>query len=229
MATTVKAIYLDVGGPLVDDSGLDEYWNEHLLRTLPGLIGREVTLEEIETANRQSIRSYTPSLYSGTIWRLVQPDKEKFKVLRADFDRLDHSQFFKLRPEAEEVLSELSKKYTLAIAANQPQSTADFLERHGIMKHFAFRQMSGELPYSKPDFRFFIYIADQLGIPLTESVMVGDRQDNDIAPAKRLRMRAVRYLTGSHREQEVRMPNEMPDCQITSLKELPRAINDLLS
>ena len=89
--------------------------------------------------------------------------------------------------------------------------------------------MSGSMPYSKPDIRFFLYIAAWLEVRAEECLMIGDRQDNDIVPAKRLGMKAIRFRTGTHKDQKVRMPLELPDLEVTSLKELPDAISDLQS
>ncbi|MBD3216674.1 MAG: HAD-IA family hydrolase [candidate division Zixibacteria bacterium] len=225
----IKAILIDVGGPLVDDSGIDIYWNDYLIKTLPDLIGREVTVDEIEEANRKSIESYAPSLYSATIWQFVRPDVEKFNKLRGHFDSLNLSRFYEFRDEAIDVCRKLSQKYTLAIAANQPASTADYLEEKGILQYFDFKEMSGSIAYSKPDYRFFLYIAHKLDMRPEDCVMVGDRQDNDIVPAKKLGMKTVRVMVGSHNEQKIRMPTEIPDATISSISELPDAINDLQS
>jgi HAD superfamily hydrolase (TIGR01549 family) len=225
--TRIKAILIDVGGPLVDDTGMDTWWNNFMLEALPKLIGRKVTEEEIKEAQKKVIDSYAPSLYSGLIWYFVQPDVEKFQLLRAEFDRHDLSQYYRLRPEAAEICHLLSENYRLAIAANQPESTAGYLEEKGVLKYFAFKEMSGSMPYSKPDIRFFLYIAAWLELRAEECLMIGDRQDNDIVPAKRLGMRAIRFRAGTHMDQKARMPLELPDREVSSLKELPDAINDL--
>ncbi|NIP44385.1 MAG: HAD family hydrolase [candidate division Zixibacteria bacterium] len=225
----IKAILIDVGGPLVDDSGIDVYWNDYLVKTLPDLIGRKVPISEIEEANRRSIESYAPSLYSATIWHFVQPDVEKFKKLRGAFDKLNLSRFYRFRSAALEVCRKLSEDHVLAIAANQPASTADYLEEKGLLKYFDFKEMSGSIAHSKPDYRFFLYIAHRLDSPPESCVMVGDRQDNDIVPARKLGMKTVRVMVGSHTEQKVRMPSELPDKTISCISELPDAINDLQS
>jgi len=223
----IKAIFLDVGGPIVDDSAIDPYWNNYLKENLPGIIGREVTLEEIEEANRQSVACYAPSTYSFTIWHFVQPDIDAFWKLRKHLISHTFIPFYKFRPEAVEVCRELSQDYTLAIAANQHNATVAYLEEKGLLQYFTFKEMSEAIAYSKPDLRFFMYIADKLRIPLNQCVMVGDRQDNDIVPAKKLKMKAIRYRTGLHKDQKIRLPMEMPDAEIFSLNELPAVINDL--
>jgi FMN phosphatase YigB (HAD superfamily) len=60
--------------------------------------------------------------------------------------------------------------------------------------------------------------------------MIGDRQDNDIVPAKLLGMAAVRVLVGPHREQAVRYPREEADHEvpdILSILNIPLISNSL--
>ena len=58
--------------------------------------------------------------------------------------------------------------------------------------------------------------------------MVGDRIDNDIAPAKALGMAAILLRGGRHRRQRPRSPAEEPDAVVTDVLELEAAIDALL-
>jgi FMN phosphatase YigB (HAD superfamily) len=53
------------------------------------------------------------------------------------------------------------------------------------------------------------------------STLVGDRLDNDIAPAKRLGMRTIRILQSYYATTEPRSPDEEPDATVASLSEIP--------
>ncbi|HET7737663.1 MAG TPA: HAD hydrolase-like protein, partial [Tepidiformaceae bacterium] len=55
-------------------------------------------------------------------------------------------------------------------------------------------------------------------------LMVGDRIDNDVAPARALGMRAIRFRTGRHARQEPRSWEEAPDEDVASVGELRDAI-----
>ena len=59
--------------------------------------------------------------------------------------------------------------------------------------------------------------------------MVGDRIDNDIAPAKALGIAAVQFRSGRHRRQRPRSPAEEPDAIVTDVRELEAAIGALLA
>ena len=223
----VKAILFDVGQPLVEDSAIDEFWNRWLAGFLSDHLGREITLKEILKKQDEGIRCYAPSIFSYVIWSYVRPNTRLFQDIRSRFDTLDYPSLLTVRPEAVEVCRQLSEKYVLATAANQPDITAEILENAGVLSHFTFREMSAGIGYSKPDLRFFTYILDQIGIQPENAVMVGDRPDNDIVPAKMLGMYALRWKGGLFKDQEVRLPSEEPDGELTSLHELPGLIEKL--
>jgi len=68
-----------------------------------------------------------------------------------------------------------------------------------------------------------------LGVPPAACIMVGDRIDNDIVPAKALGMTAILLRSGRHRRQRPRSPAEEPDAVVTDVLELEAAITSLLS
>ncbi len=225
----IKAVLLDVGQPLVEDSALDKYWNRWLAGYLSERLGKAITLEDILKKQEEAIKCYAPSIFSYVIWQYVRPDRDLFSRIRYRLDTLDYSKYLSVRPEASEICRILSSRYTLATAANQPLVTTEILERAGVLGHFTFREMSAAMVYSKPDLRFFMYILSQLKVDPANAVMVGDRQDNDIVPAKLLGMRALRWKEGLFKDQEVRLPSEEADGELTSLDELPGLIDELES
>ncbi len=58
--------------------------------------------------------------------------------------------------------------------------------------------------------------------------MVGDRIDNDIAPAAALGMRTVLIRTGRHRDQQPRSAAELPDFEVTDVVGIRSALTSLL-
>ena len=58
-----------------------------------------------------------------------------------------------------------------------------------------------------------------------DCIMVGDRIDNDIVPAKALGMAAILLRSGRHRRQRPRSPAEEPDAVVTDVLELEAAID----
>ncbi|HIQ00052.1 TPA: HAD family hydrolase, partial [Candidatus Bipolaricaulota bacterium] len=98
------------------------------------------------------------------------------------------------------------------------------LEEFGVLQYFQWKKVSEEMGVAKPDPLFFRMILDGLGLAPSEAVMVGDRLDHDILPARLLGMRAVRVLAGPYAEQVPCSPLHCPDRTIRSLEELPPAL-----
>ena len=79
---------------------------------------------------------------------------------------------------------------------------------------------SAELGIAKPDAAIFQWALKQAGCAARNAVMIGDRMDNDIAPANRLGMRTVRLLRGLGAYHQPQSADEQPEYTIRSLTEL---------
>ena len=80
----------------------------------------------------------------------------------------------------------------------------------------------------KPDVRLFVRVCQDLGVGPSECIMVGDRIDNDVVPAKLHVMRTVLIRTGRHREQQPRSWDERPDFEVEDAAGILRAAEKLL-
>ncbi len=116
----------------------------------------------------------------------------------------------------------VDKGYKLGIIANQKLGTAERLESWDLRQYFDVIAASAEIEYAKPDKEIFEMAFDLAGCTANESVMVGDRLDNDIAPAKMIRMKTVWVKNGLAQYQETTLGKNIADYQISSLSELLR-------
>jgi putative hydrolase of the HAD superfamily len=69
---------------------------------------------------------------------------------------------------------------------------------------------------------------EDLNVEPSECLMVGDRIDNDIVPAKVLGMRTVLFRTGRHIAQQPRSADEVPDVEAWDVAGMEAAIVSLL-
>ena len=121
-----------------------------------------------------------------------------------------------------------SRGLKLGLAANQPVTALDNLARHRIDHFFENRGIAGVYGYRKPDVRLFLHACQDLGVQPFECIMVGDRIDNDVAPAKQLGMLTVLIRTGRHREQRPRSWDEVPDAEVKDAPGILVAIERLI-
>ncbi len=108
-----------------------------------------------------------------------------------------HSEDERLYPDAPRVLRTLaSRGYRLGIVANQNPGLPERLAAWGIGHSFSVIASSAELGLAKPDPAIFEKALEMAGCAPCDAVMIGDRLDNDILPAKQLGMETVRLRQG---------------------------------
>ena len=228
----VTAVLFDVGGPI----DCELRWEELIDRDIRAALARHgihVSDEEYARASAAAVHSFAPSTYRTIIWSLAATRADRVAVAAAVYDRVaaggdarDRERGgIELRPGVDALLRRLAGSgLALAIVANQPHKMRRELERVGIHHHFTHVELPGDDGIRKPDPRFFLRACDALAVAPERAIMVGDRIDNDIAPARALGMRAVRLRTGRHVAQEARDASEVPDADVHDLVALGEAI-----
>ena len=225
---TIRAVLFDVGGPL-DTEVAAERLIDAAIRTALAQEGRPVTDAEFDAANRRAVASFAWNAYQAIIWYLARPDVALAERAFQRFRERAQGREFQLREGIPELLADLHRRgLRLGLAANQPRTALDRLDDHGIGRYFHHREVSAMHGMHKPDPRLFLRACEDLGVRPEECIMVGDRIDNDIVPARWLGMRAVLLRTGRHIEQQPRSWLEMPDAEVWDVSGLARAIADLL-
>jgi HAD superfamily hydrolase (TIGR01549 family) len=121
---------------------------------------------------------------------------------------------------ADEVLRTLCASYQIGVIANQSVSSTERLTTWGLMPYISTCLCSSELGIEKPDPAIFRMALDQAGCAASEVVIIGDRLDNDIRPARLLGWKTIRILQGYACLQRPRDKFDEPDATITDLTEL---------
>ena len=123
--------------------------------------------------------------------------------------------------DASDALESLKERgYKLGIIANQSAGTAQRLENWGLLKYFDVVAASAELGASKPNRLIFEKAIELAGVPAHNAVMVGDRLDNDIIPAKALGLKTVWIRKGLAIYQDVDFGKDIADWVIDTLSDL---------
>ena len=118
------------------------------------------------------------------------------------------------------VLDELSKRYQIGVIANQALGTAERLKQKGILKYIDLVIASAEEGVAKPDKRIFEIALQRANCRPENAVMIGDRVDNDIVPAKKLGMKTVWIKQGFGKYWKIVDQEEIADYEIDNLTTL---------
>ena len=123
-------------------------------------------------------------------------------------------------PDAVRVLGELKDRYDIGIIANQSPGTESRLEQWGLLRFVSVCIASAEVGLEKPDLAIFNLALRKVGCEPAQAVLVGDRLDNDIAPAKSLGMTTIRIRQGLFEDQVARSFKERPDHEVRRLDDI---------
>jgi HAD superfamily hydrolase (TIGR01549 family) len=106
-------------------------------------------------------------------------------------DREIRSTFAELSPPvagAAEVIERVGRDYRLGLIANQGAECRAWLDSLGWLDRFEVVVLGEERGVFKPDPSLFRSALEQAGVSPDHALMVGDRLDNDVAPAASLGM-----------------------------------------
>lgn len=201
MFKNIEWLFFDVGSTLVD---------EHIVY--------EDRLKKIaEAANTTFNEVYESSL---EFYRQnLKGDHETAKLLGVTLPKWNF-EYETLYSDTAQCLEFLSCKYKIGIIANQSPGTEQRLKKYGILKYISLVVASAEEGVAKPDKRIFEAALNKSGCKAGNSVMIGDRIDNDIVPAKLLGMHTVWVKQGFCRYWNINGEIEKADYTVNSLSEL---------
>lgn len=200
--TTIKWIFFDIGSTLIDESKC------YQLRYREAVAGTAISPDDFE----KKVIEFSKQNLKG--------DHEAVKYYGLKLPPW-HKEAEKPYDNAEFVLKQLCQKgYRLGVIANQSPGTKDRLENWGLLKYLDIVLASAEEGVSKPDIEIFDRALNAANCLPINAVMVGDRSDNDIAPAKKIGMKTVRIKQGLNGLASVTDESEQADYEIDNLSEL---------
>ena len=118
-------------------------------------------------------------------------------------------------------LTPLNKKYPLGVIANHGKDTAKQL---GLDTYFTVYTASEAAGCKKPDPRIFQMALTQANCDPKNAIMIGDRLDNDIYPAKKLGMQTIWIKQGFGGMTTPPSEEYTADFEVASLPELLRIL-----
>ncbi|MDR3148958.1 MAG: HAD-IA family hydrolase [Oscillospiraceae bacterium] len=132
-------------------------------------------------------------------------------------------------PDALGLLEFLYPQYRLGIIANQSAGARQHLGRWNLDKYFDVIIASSEVGIAKPDLRIFQTALSQANCNPENAVMIGDRLDNDIYPAKQLGMKTIWVRQGWGGMPEPASEEYQPNYTASSLTKIVPALIKLTS
>lgn len=202
MSNNIKWLFFDVGSTLVDET---DCYNH---RIQDAIAGTSITFEEFN----EKRMFFSKKNLKGDIEAL-----RFFGLTKTPW----HLEDEKLYDDTESVLRFLCERgYNIGVIANQAAGTQKRLENWGLMKYIQLVIASAEEGVAKPDKRIFEIALERSMCSPTEAVMIGDRIDNDIIPAKKMGMATIWVKQGFGKYWTITNESEKADFEVNNLTEL---------
>jgi putative hydrolase of the HAD superfamily len=221
----ITTVLLDAGGVILDESEHEQVRIEIATRMVAGVV-RGYSESDLRGDLDEAIEVFCPRVLAYVVWKRVKPDLALFNRLHDAFraEWAGRRPPLKVMPGFEKEICEMSGRFGVGIAGQYGSDLLDLLRREGLLDHFTYRFTQDDFDITKPDPRYLERIAAACGVEPCECLMVGDRVDNDIIPAKQIGMKTVLVRGGLHRSQVPRTPYEMADEEIVGITGLAAAV-----
>ena len=188
----ITTVLLDAGGVILDESEHEEVRAQIAVEIL-GTVIPGYSIDAYYTDVEEAVNCFCPSVYQYVFWKSVRGNRSLFDQLYAwYFDEWQSRKPpLKLTSGFESELRAICGNFEVGIAGEYGRELLELLEERSILDCFTHRLTQDELSTNKPDPRFYEQIVKACGGHPRSCIMVGDRIDKDVIPAKLLRMRTI--------------------------------------
>lgn len=215
-----SAIIIDLYDTLTDESD-NERNAVALLRQIVATAGVRVTEQALKEAEAHAIESFAPDQFEAMIFRLVNRDTTMalrcISAFRKNFQRA-----VKIRPEAKSIVESCKQRgWKTALAQSPSKDELEAFQKAGVMQFIDIKGPPPALKLALPDMRVLEFLLGQLAVMPGDCVLLGNRIDNDIRPAKNMRMTAIQVQIGIHGKRQLpRDLKDVPDYEAPDIKAL---------
>lgn len=187
----LRWVFLDIGNVLMNDDPAMALLYRELHRVLCSH-GYRFSFRELLAEREQLIRTRGPEHWA-VLGRKYLGEEGHYKLMHrcASRMRADYMDSHALIPGVEAAVRRLADRFSIGVVANQLKEVSGALDQVGLGPYIKVRAISESVGIRKPDPGLYQWALDRAGCAPQEAVMVGDRADNDIAPARSVGMWSV--------------------------------------
>ena len=215
----IKNIFLDAGGVILNESIFEDVSGKIIIEIIRRR-NKSYSPEQYQSDIKEAVYRFAPKVYDYILYRNIVIIEDYIKAKEQYKRQLKNENTgFLLMEGIEDFLKYFSAYYQIGIIGQYGNDLINFLAGKELLQYFTFREIQDNYKITKPDPRYFTAILEKCDCTAEESIMLGDRIDKDIIPAKMVGMKTIRIKTGIHKNQEPRTPEEIPDITIEKLSD----------
>lgn len=214
-------------GVLIFDLG-DVIWDEcaaqaHIRHLISEVTG--VSMRVVDSQWKKCAETTIGNRLDSTLKSLFPNDAPRIRsILSNDLREMDYDTFrsyHPIRPDARNVLFELSSYYNLAFLANQNERAWQMIADYGIELIVPIINLSCFSRYKKPQTDFFRELDRLFPLNFYEKYMIGNRIDMDLCPAIEMGWHTILFRCPNSMFDEKMLQSDFrPDMCVSSMSEL---------
>lgn len=191
----IKTIFFDLDNVIINEDILYFKYYEILWMFLRKL-DWNWTFEILVETRKNLVEKYDDPNPHLTIARRYLSEKgfRDYKYQIQYFNRKNRNKYIKVIPGIPQVIQNLNHHYNLGLIANQSSEDYEFITKYKFSFPFQTIAISSNLNFSKPNSEIFLWALEKSKTNPDEAVMIGDRLDLDIWPAKKLGMYTIQII-----------------------------------
>jgi HAD superfamily hydrolase (TIGR01549 family) len=216
----IQNIFLDAGGVILNEQNFEEN-SAKIITKIINIYNSNYSIENYWDDVEEAVYRFVPKIYDYILYKNISNindfkiAKENYKIQLKSMDIK-----FELMDGINDFLIYFSKYYKIGILGQYGNDFKNFLENKNVLRYFTYTEIQDDYKITKPDTRYYEEILRKCNCKAEESIMLGDRIDKDIIPAKMVGMKTIRIRIGIHKNQEPRIPEEIAEITANKLEEI---------
>jgi HAD superfamily hydrolase (TIGR01549 family) len=216
----IKNIFLDAGGVILNENEFENN-SAAIISKIISRYNKNYSIKNYWKDVEEAVYRFAPKVYDYVLYKNIT-DMKIFKESKMEYKNMirDVNINFEFMDGIIEFLTEYSRHYKIGILGQYGKDFKKFLENKDVIKYFTYTEIQDDYKITKPDPRYYEAILKKCRCLAEESIMIGDRVDKDVIPAKMVGMKTVRIKVGIYKNQEPRIPEEKAEITVNKLEEI---------
>lgn len=184
MRPVLRWLFLDIGNVLMNDDPAMAFLYRELYHATCAA-GYQVSYRRLLAEREELIRIRGPEHWGILARRYLGVNGQR-KLMDACSTKIraDYMACHAVIPGMVDAIRTLATRYRIGVIANQLREVSAALDSIGLGEVIALRGISEIIGIRKPDLAIYRWACEQARCEPCEALMIGDRIDNDIAPAR---------------------------------------------
>lgn len=223
-----KTVFLDAGGVILDEQGMEQAMAEVAAEVLSEIV-RDYSQDSYWRDVEEAASVYAPRIYQYVFWKHMKHMGVAFDEAYEDIISRwrERKPPLELMSGIDREIRSLRHDFDLGILGQYGREVLDLLESESLLDCFRYTYTQDDFSITKPDPRYYEQVLEACEVKPSECIMVGDRIDKDVVPARQVGMKIIRIRVGILSQQEPRIPFEVPDIELRSVEGLAEAARSL--